>query len=74
MLTGIVISSTDRPGRPGSEPGAIQDDDQGAQEGCDGCDWQDGNQPGGQNVITLISSWERRSAGGGGGEEGRQEC
>ena len=71
-MTGIVIASTDRPGwkssqagRPGSEPVAIPDDDQGAQEGRDGPDGQDGDQPGGRNVSTLISSWERRNAGGG---------
>ena len=41
--TGIVIASTDRPGwkssqagRPGNEPEAVADDDQGAQEGRDG--------------------------------------
>ena len=73
-MTGIVITSTDGPGwrssQTGSEPVAIPYNDQGAQEGRDGRDGQDGDQPGGRNVSTLISSWERRSAGEGGGEAG----
>ena len=50
--------------------GGGERDDLGAQEGDGGRDGHDGDQPGGQNVLELISSWEQRSADGGGGAEG----
>ena len=75
--TGTVIASTVIPGwkssqadRPGSEPGAVAVEDQGAQEGHDGRDGHGGDLRGGHIVSNMITSWEQRSAGGGGGEAG----